>query len=217
MEDRQLRWRKKEEERLGDAHEPGGASGSHDVPEDRGQEDRPGMATPPMDTDETNQDAQGSLPASDSSSEESDGMEESGKMDDGDMPVGILAREMRQSTMQAILSITKDLGGRPKDNERHLSKSYKVVLSEIYSPPRVTAAAEILKELDIDPGLALDLTTCDENGEPWDFGKDIMRAKAKRLVEEQKPMLLIGSPMCTMYSAWQRINKWRGLDAYKKR
>ena len=33
-----------------------------------------------------------------------------------------------------------------------------------------------------------------------------MRAKAERLLEEQCPTLLIGTPMCTAFSTWQYIN-----------
>ena len=40
-------------------------------------------------------------------------------------------------------------------------------VTEIYSPPRVTAIAERLRLI---PGLALDLTTIDpDDGEPWNF------------------------------------------------
>ncbi len=42
------------------------------------------------------------------------------------------------------------------------------VLSEIYSPRRVTA---LLPHEGILPGFAMDLTTNDENGNPWDFDK----------------------------------------------
>ena len=30
--------------------------------------------------------------------------------------------------------------------------------------------------------------------------------KARAMVLEQRPMLLVGSPMCTAFSAWQHIN-----------
>ena len=44
-----------------------------------------------------------------------------------------------------------------------------LVVSEIYSPPRVTKAARVLTKLGITPGFALDLTVNDENGRPWDL------------------------------------------------
>ena len=53
-------------------------------------------------------------------------------------------------------------------------------MSEVYSPPRVAAAAQVLADLKIDPGLSMDITTTDELGQPWDFSKHSMRVKAKR-------------------------------------
>ena len=52
------------------------------------------------------------------------------------------------------------------------------MVSEIYSPPRVTRAARLLPHLGITPGFALDLTVNDEDGTPWDFDKVEKRNKA---------------------------------------
>ena len=80
------------------------------------------------------------------------------------------------------------------------------IVSEIYSPPRVTDAARRNPSLGIRPGFALDLTTSDDEGRPWDFDDPSQRAKAKALVLEKKPQLLIGSPMCTAFSCLQALN-----------
>ena len=80
-----------------------------------------------------------------------------------------------------------------------------------------TRAAELLPHLNIDPGLAMDLTTTDELGRPWDFSKEEMKSKARAKLRKQKPDLLVGSPMCTLYSAWQRLNKNKDIRAYRKR
>ena len=61
-----------------------------------------------------------------------------------------------------------------------------VSASEIYSPPRVIKLAE---QYGLQPGVALDITVCDEMGEPWDFCDPRQRAKAKRLIQEQAPLL----------------------------
>ena len=63
----------------------------------------------------------------------------------------------------------------------------------------------------------MDLTTADGMGRPWDFSKADRKAEAKRRLRKQKPDLLIGSPMCTLYSAWQRLNKDRDIKAFRKR
>ena len=91
-------------------------------------------------------------------------------------------------------------------------------VAEVYSPPRVTAMAH---KYWMNPGFALDLTVEDEEGNAWDFDVLAQRQKCKQLVIEKKPWLLIGSPMCTIFSAIQAWNKkkmgakrWRAAYAY---
>jgi len=88
---------------------------------------------------------------------------------------------------------------------RDLGADVGHVVSEIYSPARVTDAARRLN-LGIAPGFAFDLTTVDENGKAWDFDDASRRAEARRRLREQRPMFLIGSPMCTAFSSWQALN-----------
>ena len=61
--------------------------------------------------------------------------------------------------------------------------------------------------LGIAPGYALDLSTVDERGVPWDFDDPVMREKAKKRQRTEKPILLVGSPMCTEFSALLNISK----------
>ena len=57
-------------------------------------------------------------------------------------------------------------------------------VTEVYSPPRVTAWAEKMRMV---PGLALDLTCVDpDDGQPWDFNDPAQRKKAEALIDEQK-------------------------------
>ena len=72
----------------------------------------------------------------------------------------------------------------------------------------MTAATKLLPELKIIPGFALDLTTADSDGQLWDFDKcsKVMRERALKKVREERPSLLVGSPMCTAFCTWQRIN-----------
>ena len=69
-------------------------------------------------------------------------------------------------------------------------------VAEAYSPVRVTGMAD---KMGLVPGLAMDLTTCDAHGNPWDFNCDKMRAKAKKLVKSKAFLLLIVSP-CARHS-----------------
>ena len=54
--------------------------------------------------------------------------------------------------------------------------------------------------------MRFNLTTSDGDGRPWDFDEKEMRDRAIKRVREDKPMLLIGWPMRTAFSTWQRIN-----------
>ena len=83
------------------------------------------------------------------------------------------------------------------------------MVSEIYSAPRVTEAARRHPRLGSVPGLALHLTSTDEHGQPWNFDIPAMRVKAEKMLEQQRPALLIGSPMCTPLSNRQDVNKPR--------
>ena len=52
----------------------------------------------------------------------------------------------------------------------------------------------------------MDLTTKDESGQAWDFSQQHFRAKALKLLDEEKPMLLVVCPPCTMFSTMQNVN-----------
>ena len=80
----------------------------------------------------------------------------------------------------------------PKDQARAID------VAEVFSPPRVT---ELATKVGLTPGFALDLRTNDPfDNEPWDLSKPEKRKRAKQLIEQEKPMLLIGSPPCTPFS-----------------
>ena len=71
-----------------------------------------------------------------------------------------------------------------------------VDVSEVFSPPRV--GKEALK-FGLEVGDAMDLTT------GWDFNKEEDRTKAEELIEQQKPLVLIGSPPCVAFSQLQTM------------
>ena len=115
-------------------------------------------------------------------------------------------REAARQRQKEVIDVVASLGGDARAFRRELARRARAIVAEFYSPPRVSALAKELPSYGIAPGLALDLTVPDENGEPWDFSKPRMRAKAERLLDEQMPTLLIGTPMCTPFSTWQFIN-----------
>ena len=65
-----------------------------------------------------------------------------------------------------IMAEVRQLGGNGHVYLKERRKSVRRLVSEIYSPPRVTAAAKLLPELKCIPGFALDLTV--EKASPGD-------------------------------------------------
>jgi hypothetical protein len=64
-------------------------------------------------------------------------------------------------------------------------------------------------------GVAMDLTTVDEQGRPWNFSLEDCRRRATELVEWLDPDLLIGSPPCGPYSQLQALNENK-MDPQKR-
>ena len=118
-------------------------------------------------------------------------------------------QEPLSSLSTEMLQVVDAMGGCRQKCARERRSSVRRLVSEIYSPPRVTAAAKVLPSLVCTPGFAMDLTTKDENGVPWDFDIPEQRRRARERVERERPMLLIGSPMCTAFNAWQRIHNMK--------
>ena len=77
----------------------------------------------------------------------------------------------------------------------------------------------LLTRLGVTPGFALDLTTNDEDGCPRDFDEPRQRQRARHKVLVERPDLLVGSPMCVEFSAWERLNKAKSAtpEDYERR
>ena len=75
----------------------------------------------------------------------------------------------------------------------------EVDVSEIYSPKRVTSVA---LRFGLKASEAFDLT----NG--WDLSKKENQTYVEEYIERVKPLVVIGRPMCTMFSALQTLSKW---------
>ena len=105
------------------------------------------------------------------------------------------------------------LGGTGKAYKREARKGFRRLVSEIYSPPRVTEELRQRPRRWLLPGFALDITVADpDDGEPWDFTRPEKREKARRLRRAQRPYMLIGSPECKAFCTWQRLNESRSPD-----
>ena len=76
-------------------------------------------------------------------------------------------------------------------------------VSEVYSQPRI-AQETVLRTYGgtlLKPGWSPDLALNDPfTGQRWDVGTREARARVRRFVRDSKPFMLIGSPLCTMFS-----------------
>ena len=111
-------------------------------------------------------------------------------------------REEIENHDSEIIDVVKTMGGSVGKYRRERQKGIRAIVAEVYSPPRVTAATKLLLEF---PAFALDLTTT-ADGRAWNFDKKEMGDRAMRKLKAEKPQLLVGSPMCTAFSTWQRIS-----------
>ncbi len=106
------------------------------------------------------------------------------------------------------------MGSAGKKYKREARTAGRKLVSEIYSPPRVTKLIEQVRSKHILPGFAFDITVVDpDDGLPWDFDLESKRSKARAKIREQKPYFLIGSPMCKDFSTWQALNEAKSKDA----
>jgi hypothetical protein len=82
-------------------------------------------------------------------------------------------------------------------------------VAELYSPPRVTTHIGSLPHVHLEAGMTFDLRM-GRDGKKWDFLKAADRAKARQLISQEKPFIVIGSPPCTDFSSWNtRLNHKR--------
>ena len=120
------------------------------------------------------------------------------EIEKGMMMMGIPVEVCRAVTRGGIMNVDYAAG------IKTLKGQIKHHVTEVYSPPRVTCMAE---RLGLVPGMAFDLTQVDpDDGKPWDFNDVRKRNKAYRYVARNKPLLLIGSPMCAAFSQLQAFN-----------
>ncbi len=109
--------------------------------------------------------------------------------------------------------ILQQAGSLGRSYRREVRQSARKLVSEIYSPPRVTNMIRQSRLGHILPGFAFDITVNDPlDGKPWDSSLKDKRERARRLLREQGPYVLIGSPMCTHFCTWQALNAAKSRD-----
>ena len=113
------------------------------------------------------------------------------------------------------------LGADTRKYRRERRPALKRLVAEVYSRPRVTRATALLPSLGLLLGFALDLTTTNKKGDQWDFTIESMRQESRAVLAATKPALLIGSPPCTEFCAWQLLNAaklgWTPAETRRRR
>ena len=137
--------------------------------------------------------------------EEMGGAPEQVENEPNDMDVGCVTPSGDAIRELEICLLVSKVGGDGKKYRRVQKQGIKKMVSEIYSPPRATELLKRMPRDEVAPGFALDLTTTNSEGQRWDFDRKEMRDKARQLVMETEPILLIGSPMRTAFCTWQNL------------
>ena len=116
------------------------------------------------------------------------------------------AKELVTRDAEEILKLVRDLGGSVSAYKRERNTAMKGIVSEIYSPPKITKTIKMMPSSEVLAGFALDLTTCDTDGRAWNFDEEEMRTRARNKFDTENPLFLIGSPPCTQYSPLQALS-----------
>lgn len=78
------------------------------------------------------------------------------------------------------LNLIANMGCSTRSYRRERRRGFNKIVSEIYSPPRVTRMLSSMPGHELVPGLALDVTCNDpDDGKPWDFDCPEKREKAR--------------------------------------
>ncbi len=86
---------------------------------------------------------------------------------------------------------------------------------EFYSVPRIAFRAFGKY---VSKSASFDINTCNHDGEPSDFTKTSNRQKARKYVNKNKPMFVIGSPPCDQWSIMQNLcNGKRDAECRKRK
>ena len=116
---------------------------------------------------------------------------------DGDDAVGFIGSLEPSAEDYVSEILLQQLGSFGRSYRREARQSCSRLVSEMYSPPRVTAELKKSKKRfrHVLPGFAFDLTVSDpDDGQPWDFSIEPKRRRARGIIRQYEPFMLVGSP-----------------------
>ena len=80
--------------------------------------------------------------------------------------------------IEMCIMMVEQLGGHARSYKRERASAFRRIVSEVYSPPRVTSMLDGLRKQGLAPGFALDITCYDDDGSPWDLALPEKQEKA---------------------------------------
>ena len=86
-------------------------------------------------------------------------------------------------------------------------------VAEIFSPPRIVTVA---RRRGISARWSFDRLVEKEPGTPWDLSRRSHQLAILKILEEEKPELIVGSPPCSHYSRIMALN-WPKTPRHRRR
>lgn len=120
--------------------------------------------------------------------------------------------EQRGHIRKALHTVKQKMKSSGKDITCQLNQTMLQMLiasmdvAEFYNPPNIAGMAA---GMGLKAGWSMDITTNDTDDRAWDFNVPEMRNKAIRKLLTDRPMLLIGNPMCTIHNVMNNVNHAR--------
>ena len=106
--------------------------------------------------------------------------------------IGMVQEKLVEKEQDSMVEILAVLGADPKSCRRQKKQAVKRLVTEIYSPPRVTEMLKHTSNHNLAPGLAIDLTTVDpDDGMPWDLSLEEKQTKVLKKMRREKPLFVI--------------------------
>ena len=141
--------------------------------------------------------------------------------DEGDVTMGALDNDSRNNSQNHSKNDNNDNSNKvtfvyetvEQHHKAYINALQHGLVTEVYSPPRVVKFARKHKLV---VGHSIDITCNNDKGEPWDLDDNSKRHQLIQLVVDTKPALIIGSPMCTMFSTLQNLNKNKNSTEHKQ-
>ena len=102
--------------------------------------------------------------------------------------IGMVNEKLMERGHDSMIEIFAVLGADPGASRREKRRDVRRLVSETYSPPRVTEMLRHMSNHKLMPGMEFDLTTTDpDDGMPWDLSFEEERSRFTRRCDGRSP------------------------------